>query len=124
MLQSSNASQHIIPVPLPASPASYPHFLSVITASLAYFLPVTLPSPIRPKAALNFRSSRDFVVLVGSIFALQSFAMLPGPAQLDALVVLPLAMASFVLYEAPLPPLKAAVEGMNTVCLSISAPAV
>jgi hypothetical protein len=46
---------------------------------------------------------------------MQFFALRPGPDRLDALFVVPLAMAGFAMYEAPLAPLKATMGGMNAV---------
>jgi hypothetical protein len=53
------------------------------------------------------------VVLFAAIFAFQAFAFRPQPTQLDALVIGPLALITFALYEPPLAPLKADSQGVS-----------
>lgn len=84
---------------------------------LAYWLPLNFPSTLTSKSSLRFRTTRDYVALLGSIFALQAFAFHPQPSQLDSLIIGPLALISMALYEPPLPPLK---EDAHGVCLPAS----
>jgi hypothetical protein len=110
---SAEPHQDIIPAPLPAVRASSMHFLSAGTAILAYWLPLPIPSAIASKTSFRFRTTRDHVVLLASIFAFQAFAFRPQPTQLDALVIGPLAMITFALYEPPLPALKQDGQGVS-----------
>jgi hypothetical protein len=105
--------QGLIPAPFPIPQASNTHFLSVLTAIVAFWLPLPWPSPLASKSAFRFRTTRDHVLLFASIFAFQAFAFRPQPTQLDALVIAPLALVTFALYEPPLEPLKAEHQGVN-----------
>jgi hypothetical protein len=93
--------------------ASNTHFLSVLTATVAFWLPLPWPSPLASKSAFRFRTTRDHVLLFASIFAFQAFAFRPQPTQLDALVIAPLALITFALHEPPLEPLKADHQGVS-----------
>lgn len=99
-------NQDMIPPPIPQFTASGGHLLSIGTALVAYWLPLPIPSPIASKSSFRFRSTRDHVTLLASIFAFQTFAFRPQPTQLDALVIAPLALITFAMYEPPLPALK------------------
>lgn len=87
----------------------------MLAAGFAYWLPLNLPDALLHKSSLRFRTPRDYGVLLGSIFALQAFALRPQPTQSDSLVVLPMAMISLMLYEQPLPPLKDEARGVSDV---------
>ena len=113
MWEELKIAQALIPTPFPAAQASSTHFLSIITAISAYWLPLPLPSPLASKSSFRFRTTRDHVILFASIFAFQAFAFRPQPTQLDALVVAPLALITFALYEPPLAPLKADSQGVS-----------
>ena len=102
-----------MPIPLPAPQASKAHFLSVLTAIIAFWLPLPWPSPLANKSSFRFRTTRDHVLLFASIFAFQTFAFRPQPTQIDALVMVPLALLTFALYEPPLAPLKAEHQGVS-----------
>jgi zinc transporter 5/7 len=93
--------------------ASNAHFLSVLTASVAFWLPLPWHSPLTSKSSFRFRTTRDHVLLFASIFAFQAFAFRPQPTQLDALVIAPLVLITFALYEPPLEPLKVEHQGVG-----------
>lgn len=109
----SSYKQDLIPRPFPVPQASNAHFLSVLTAILSYWLPLPWPSPLASKSSFRFRTTRDHVLLFTSIFAFQTFAFRPQPTQLDALVIGPLALITFALYEPPLEPLKVEHQGVR-----------
>ncbi|RSH94776.1 putative zinc transporter msc2 [Saitozyma podzolica] len=76
-----------------------PHFLGpFFAAALARYvpLPFTAGSSSRPAARLG--TSRDVILLLCMIAALQVFAFPPFPSSLDLLLVLPLVMASVLLH--------------------------
>lgn len=85
-----------------------------MTAGLAYWLPLNFPADLTSKSSLRFRQIRDYLALLGSIFALQAFAFRPQPSQLDSLVIGPLALISLALYEPPLPPMKEEMRGVSS----------
>jgi hypothetical protein len=105
--------QGLLPSPFPIPQASNTHFLSVLTAIVAFWLPLPWPSPLASKSSFRFRTTRDHVLLFAAIFAFQAFAFRPQPTQLDALVIAPLALITFALYEPPLEPLKAEHQGVS-----------
>lgn len=110
---TADQSQNFIPRPFPAVFTSKTHTLSLMTACLAYWLPLNFPASLSSKHSLRFRTTRDHVALLGSIFAFQAFVFRPQPNQLDSFVIGPLALVTLALYEPPLPPLKEEAQGVS-----------
>lgn len=76
-------------------------FASVSAALLARNVPLSATSTSSSTHISRLRVPRDGVILVGSIAILQLFALPPAPTRLDALLVLPLSIASTLLIASP-----------------------
>lgn len=102
----ADTPQSFIPRPFPSIFTSNTHVLSLLIAGVVYWLPLNFPANLTSKHSLRFRTTRDHLALLGSIFAFQAFVFRPQPNQLDSLLIGPLALVTLTLYEPPLPPLK------------------
>ena len=112
----AHTHQNFVPLPFPLAFTSSSHVMSLLIAGLAYWLPLNFPAQLTSKHSLRFRTTRDHVALLGSIFAFQAFVFRPQPNQLDSLLIGPLALVTLALYEPPLPPLKEEAQVVSSSC--------
>lgn len=92
-------TQDITPMPLSVLSALQPHFLGpFFAAALARYIPLPFTAGFSSRPAARLGTSRDVILLLCMVAALQVFAFPPFPSSLDLLLVLPLVMASVLLH--------------------------